>query len=359
MEAEVPDKGTVYAEEGTLAHALCEAKLREMNDTALSYLRNSELYAEEMEEFTDSYADYVHNVLTAERERTPDARLLVEVRLDLTQYAPVCFGTADAVVVGDGRLNVIDFKYGKGVAVDARENPQLMIYGLGALEALDYMFSPELVTMHIFQPRLGNVSQFLMTAESLRQWGRDVLKPRAEEAYAGGGRQEAGDWCRFCKVRQRCKTLAAYCTPPETDKDPRLLTAAELPELLKRVPVMKTWAADLEAYALQLALDGTEVPGYKVVEGRSKRVINDEAGLAGALTARGWKPEQFYQPRTLLPLTGLEKLCGKKAFAELAAPFLDKPPGKPTLAPESDKRPAYRPGSAEEDFANVKIDEHD
>lgn len=359
MEAEVPDKGTVYAEEGTLAHALCEAKLRERNDTALSYLRNSELYAEEMEDYTDGYVDYVHAVLKAERERTPDARLLVEVRLDLSAYAPECFGTADAVVVGDGRLNVIDFKYGKGVAVDARENPQLMLYGLGALEALDYMFAPYEVRMHIFQPRLGNVSQFLMTAESLRLWGRDVLKPRAAEAYAGGGRQEAGDWCRFCKVRQRCRTLAAYCTPPETDKDPRLLTAAELPELLKRVPLMKTWAADLEAYALQLALDGTEVPGYKVVEGRSRRVINDEAGLADALTASGWKPEQFCQPRTLLPLTGLEKLCGKKAFAELAAPFLDKPPGKPTLVPESDRRPAYRPDSAESDFANVNLDDHD
>lgn len=355
----MPDKETVYAAEGTLAHALCETKLRELGEDALAELRASELYAEEMEEFTDSYADYVHSVLAAERERTPDAQLLVEVRLDLTRYAPECFGTADAVVIGDGTLNVIDFKYGKGVAVDARENPQLMIYGLGALEALDYLFAPAKVRMHIFQPRLGNVSVYNLPAEDLRQWGRDVLRPGAAAAFAGGGPQRAGDWCRFCKVRQRCKTLAAYCTPPETADDPRLLSAAELPELLKRVPVMKTWAADLEAYALQLALDGTDVPGYKVVEGRSKRVINDEAALADALEAGGWKPEQFYQPPALLPLTGLEKLCGKKAFAELAAPFLDKPPGKPTLVPESDKRPAYRPDSAESDFANVKIEDHD
>ena len=350
LEAREPDAGSVYAEEGSLAHRLCELKLREAAAEELKTARGEQLYAPEMEEHTDGYVAYVRSILAGCRERTRDARLMVEVRLDLSDYAPECFGTADAVVVGDDELHVVDFKYGRGVAVDARENPQLRIYALGALEALADEFAPRRVTMHIYQPRLCAVSQDRMAAAELREWGRTVLSPGAEAALRPGAAQQAGDWCRFCKVRRKCRALAEWCGGVEAAGDPRLLRADELPQWLERVTAVKTWASELEAYGLQLVLDGTEVPGWKAVEGRSVRTVKDEPGLADALEAAGYDRAALYRPRQLLPLTELERAVGKKKFAELAGAFIEKPAGKPTLAPASDRRPALAPHNAADDF---------
>lgn len=355
-EAALPDESTTYAEEGTLAHAICETKLREDEDE-LDRLRTDPRHTEEMEECSDSYVAYVRALLLAERQKTKDARMLVETRLDLREYAAECFGTADCVIIGDDTLHVVDFKYGKGVAVDAFRNPQIMIYALGALSELDYMFSPRLVAMHIFQPRLCSLTDYEMNAEDLKTWGREVLHPAALNTLNHPNVAHAGSWCRFCKARHGCRELALYCDVPCTP--PGQLSVKEIAELLERVPVIKSWATDLEGHALRLALDGQRVPGYKVVEGRSRRYVTDVEGLGQVLEGQGYTDEQVFAPRALRSLSELEKLVGKTRFAALSKDYVDKPAGAPTLVPESDKRPALELNTAANDFKDINISNDD
>ena len=309
----------------------------------------------EMDEYTDVYKIIVLEKLTAARTATRDARLLVETRLDFSYYVPEAFGTSDAVIIADGCMEVIDFKYGKGVRVSAIDNEQMKIYALGAYLKHSFEYRIERVRMTIIQPRIDNLSEAEMTVEDLLQWAEEELRPRALEAFAGKGKQQPGEWCQFCRVKCRCKALADRCTAVARDhKDPALLTPQQMAsEVLPWLPVIKAWAAAMEDYALQQALEGVSYEGYKLVEGRSVRKITDPAAVMGLLAKEGYAPDEYMKPATLCGLTDLEKLVGKKRLATLCAPYIAKPQGKPTLVSADDKRPAFN--AAADDFKDLKI----
>ena len=360
LEASAPDRATDFAREGTLAHAICARKLKEhlgmsrkAEEEEIAALR--ELYSPEMEEHTDLYRDLVLRKLADARRRTPDALLMVETRLDFSAYVPEAFGTADAVVIADDLLEVIDFKYGKGVLVEARDNPQMMIYALGALEAFGFEYDIRRVRMTIVQPRLDNVSESDTDAAGLLAWARDTLKPRALEAYEGRGRQTPGEWCRFCRVKETCKALAAMClNTAETRPDPALVSKEDMESLiLPRLPAIKTWLSAVEDYALGQALGGTRYKGFKLVEGRSIRRISDPLKAEEVLKGAGYLPEDYLKPQELKTITELEKAIGKKKFAVLLGDCVEKPQGKPALVPLSDKRPEMN--NAADDFDGIEI----
>lgn len=349
LEEKEADKESSYALEGTLAHAICARKLKEYLGLAADEEREeiarlaAAYYTDEMEELTDAYVSIVKSKLDAARAVTPDARLLVEVRLNFHPYVPESFGTADAVVIADGRMEVIDFKYGKGVRVSAFENPQMMIYGLGALGAYSAEYYIRSVRMTIVQPRLENLSEWETDAEELVKWGVGTLAPAARQAFRGEGAQHPGDWCRFCKVKSRCRVLFEL-GKGSAESEARLLSDRGLSqEVLPLLPAIKSWVSDVEDYALSRALGGVKLPGWKVVEGRSIRRISDTEGAASVLRAAGLSAEDVYRPRELRTLTELERKLGKKRFSELLGPLVEKPKGKPTLAADDDPRPAIDP----------------
>lgn len=363
LEATQKDEGSVFAQEGTLAHAICEAKLHSLlGEIPEKYYfkengaewTSHELYQPAMEETSDFYLDVVANALQDAREVAPDAKLLIEQNVDLSEYIPEGFGTVDCCIVSDGLMNVVDYKHGKGVEVSAEWNPQMMIYALGAYEYFSDEYDITRVRMTIVQPRIHNLSTFEIEARLLIEWGKKVLKPSAEKAYLGFGggsvEQKAGHWCKFCNCRSNCKALADLAVNT-CQGDGRLLTLEEVAELLPKLATIKTWCTDVEEYALKAALEGEKVPGYKLVEGRSIRVVTDKDTLASRL--QEVTDEPIFKPTELLSITNLEKLVGKKKFAELSEGLIVKPQGKPTLAPESDKRKELILNSAEEDFAHI------
>lgn len=306
-----------------------------------------------MDEYTDTYAAIVLEKFSAARAQVKDAQLLVETRLAFGQYIPDAFGTADAIIIADGTMEVIDFKYGKGVKVSAWHNPQMLIYGLGAYDKFNFDYNIQRVRMTIVQPRIDNLSEYEVSTADLLAWAADELAPKALLAYSGRGEQKPGEWCQFCKVKSSCRALADLCAGA-AGKDPRLVSAKELAEdILPILPAVKTWLAGVEDYALQQAMHGVRLPGWKVVEGRSNRKIINTEGAAAALNGAGYPDEQIYKPQELRTITDLERLIGKKLFAALAGGFIEKPAGKPTLAPESDKRRAIDPVA--DDFKDVEI----
>lgn len=358
LEANVEDAGSSFAEEGTLAHAYCAKKLKtflglgvEGEDKEIAEYYDK-YHTGEMDEYTDTYAAIVLEKYNAARSNTPDAQLLVETRLDFGQYVPEAFGTADAIIIADGVMEVIDFKYGKGVKVSAVENPQMMIYGLGAYDRFTLEYNIRHVRMTIVQPRIDNLSEYEVSTEELLQWATSVLSPKAKEAYSDKGTQKPGTWCQFCKVKSNCRALATLCTGAV--KDPKLLTPEELAaDVLPILPVVKTWLTGVEDYALAQALSGIHLPGWKIVEGRSVRKITNAEAAGAALNKAGYLNEQIYKPVELRTITDLEKLIGKKQFATLVGDYIAKPAGKPTLAPESDKRKAIDPVA--DDFKDVEL----
>ena len=358
LEANVEDAGSSFAEEGTLAHAYCARKLKtflglgvEGEDKEITEYYDK-YHTGEMDEYTDTYAAIVLEKYNAARANTPDAQLLVETRLDFGQYVPEAFGTADAIIIADGVMEVIDFKYGKGVKVSAVENPQMMIYGLGAYDKFTLEYNIRRVRMTIVQPRIDNLSEYEVSTEELLRWATSVLSPKAKEAYSDKGTQKPGTWCQFCKVKSNCRALATLCTGAV--KDPKLLTPEELAaDVLPILPVVKTWLTGVEDYALAQALSGIHLPGWKIVEGRSVRKITNAEAAGAALNKAGYLNEQIYKPVELRTITDLEKLIGKKQFAALVGDYITKPTGKPTLAPESDKRKAIDPVA--DDFKDVEL----
>lgn len=359
LEADVPDTGSSFAEEGTLAHAYCAMKLKQF--LGLNIEGEEKEIAEyyetyhtgEMDEYTDTYKAIVLEKYNAARTKTPDAQLLIETRLDFGQYIPDAFGTADAIIIADGCMEIIDFKYGKGVRVSAEHNPQMMIYALGAYDRFSFDYRIERVRMTIVQPRIDNLSEFEITVQELTEWADNTLKPAAEKAYRGEGPQQPGEWCQFCKVKNQCRALVDKCKDVVA-ADPKLITAEELAkDVLPMVPLVKTWISGVEEYALQQALSGVQLPGWKIVEGRSVRKIVNQEAAAAALNGAGYAPAEIYKPTELRTITDLEKMVGKKRFAELMGDYIDKPAGKPTLAPESDKRKAIDPVA--EDFKDIQL----
>lgn len=355
----ISDKTSTFAEEGTFAHELSELYFSHMyegltefefNKAYANYQRN-EYYSEELREYVEQYVDMVEERVNDAKARDKDVITMFETRLDLGKYVPESFGTGDVIVYAGGVLEIIDLKFGKGVEVSAIDNPQLRLYGLGAYELLSVLEDIHTIKMTIIQPRLDNYSTEELETEALINWGLEYVKPRAELAYNGDGEFKAGEHCRFCKIKHSCRTRAQYMLDIP-NKPAHLLSDNEIAELLYKVPDIKKWADDLESYALeQMTEHDKSYDGWKIVEGRSKRVITDAEAVENNLIKKGYKPENITETK-LLSLTKLEKKIGKKAFNDIAGEFISKPQGKLTLAKESDKRPAIKQ-SAEEDFDQI------
>ncbi len=361
IEERLPDNAGEYAREGTLAHAFCELLLRRMqplpvgedDGEELERMRGDALYSREMEDHAKDYAAYVAARYAEARATTRDAALHVEERLDLSAYAPECFGTADAVIIADGLMDVIDYKYGKGVRVDARHNRQMMLYAIGAVERFGMLYDLRRVRMTIFQPRIGNVSQWELDVAVLMRWARAVLRPRARLAFRGEGEPSPGRHCRFCRAMGRCRALAErnMRAAPAEMKDAALMTDEETAAVLAAAPDLRAWIEAVERHALEEAIGGHRYPGFKLVEGRSVRRYTDEAEVARVLTEGGIAEESIWQPRALKTITAMEKMLTKKGFNALIGHLVEKPQGKPTLVPEDDRRPEW--SSAAADFRDV------
>lgn len=361
LEATVPDSSSTYAQEGTLAHAYCAKKLKSFLglDTAAEEKEIAKLdslyHTGEMDEYTDAYKTIVLEKFNAARSVTKDAQLLIETRLDFSEYVPEAFGTSDTTIIADGLMEVIDFKYGKGVRVSAVDNEQMKIYALGAYLRHSFEYRIDRVRMTIVQPRIDNLSESEMLIADLLKWADEELRPKAAEAFSGHGTQNPGEWCQFCKVKCRCKALAEKCTAvAQGNTDSGLLTPQQMAaDVLPWLPIIKSWVSSMEDYTLQQALAGVSYPGFKLVEGRSNRKITDDKAVIALLLKEGYDESEFMKPAALCGIGDLEKLVGKKRLTALCADYITKPQGKPTLTTADDKRPTYN--AAVEDFNDINI----
>lgn len=359
LEERFPDNAGEYAKEGTLAHELCELSLLQRQggnvSKRLALVRLDPLYAPEMRDHALDYADMVWSKYVSAKMTTPDAVLHVEESIDLRKYVPEGFGTGDAVIVASGTLEVIDYKYGKGVEVSAVGNKQMMLYALGSLDKYDYLYGIEKVKMTIVQPRLGNISEYEMSASDLYRWAEEELKPKAQMAYHGEGDFIPGDHCRFCRAKAQCKALAVKNIEKARHDfdDVALLSDEEVASILEEVDGIKTWITAVEEYALKAALDGKKFPGFKLVEGRSIRKYSDPEKVAEVLKQQGFVDWQIYKPRELQTITAMEKLLTKKGFNAMIGDLVVKPAGKPTLVPLDDRRPEW--SSADTDFKDINV----
>lgn len=349
LEERVEDRASAYAAEGTQAHSIAEQKLTNWKEGHPRKKVKCEVG--EMDEATTDYKNYVLEIYNAEKKKDDLAELYIEMQVDLSHWIKEGFGTSDAVVVSNHTLHVIDLKYGAGVPVNAPRNTQLMIYAAGVMSELDCLYEFETVKMHIFQPRLDHISTWEISTQELADYMENIVKPAAEKAWNGEGEQQAGPWCLFCKVNQNCKARTDFYTKMDEQYERMngmLLTDDQVAELLPELPGMIKWAKELQDFALEQALAGTQYKGYKVVEGRSLRKITNESGLSEVLQNKGYDYKDIMTTPKLQTITNLEKLVGKKEFATLSEGYIEKPQGKPTLVPESDKRPAMN--SVTEDF---------
>ena len=352
LEQEFEDRETEAAAEGTAAHALAEHKLRKALKMRSSRPQ-SQFDSDEMEEHTDSYVEFVLEQLERAKQYCTDPMILIEQKLDFSCYVPDGFGTGDCLIVADKTLHIIDFKYGLGVLVDAYENPEMMLYALGALRIFDSLYDIEKVSMSIFQPRRENVSTWSIPVTELKQWADETLKPKAELAYAGKGEYVPGAWCQFCKAAVKCRARAdarmelakyEFALPP-------LLTDAEIEDILGKLDDLTKWANEIIAYAQDAAINhGKHWTGFKVVESKTNRKYTDEAAVIEAANAAGY--HDIYK-KSLISITEMEKLMGKKTFSEILGEYVKKPQGKPTLVPASDKRPAIITTGANNDFNEI------
>lgn len=349
MSEGIPDKGSSYAEEGTLAHALAELminyNLGRLTKTEFrkqhTAIKKNSFYNEDMQQYIEEYVNQIWELMNAAKASCKDAELLTEQRLDFSEYVPDGFGTGDVVIVTDGKIQIIDLKYGKGVEVFADNNPQLMLYGLGALGSYDMLYDIKEIELTIVQPRLNNISTFSIGADSLVEWGVNVVRPAAEKAIAGEGEPTPGPHCRFCKVKATCRARKEQMAElAKLDfKDARLLDDSEIGEVLRLADQLANWVSDVKEYALEEAVqNGKKWDGWKLVEGRSNRKYSDEAAVVKALTEAGFQESLLFE-RKLYGITAMEKIVGKKNLQQHCGELIVKPQGKPTLAPESDKRP--------------------
>jgi len=357
----IEDTQSVYAAEGTLAHSLAELELKHQLKliTKATYnkefhkIKSNELYSEDMPDEVEKYVSYVFEKLMEAQNHTADALIFLEQRLDFSRWVPEGFGTGDCIIIADGTMEVIDLKYGKGVEVSAENNPQMMLYALGALEEYGFIYDINKVRMTIVQPRLNNFSTWEISINDLFAWAEGELKEKAKAAWEGVGEFVTGDWCLFCKVKATCKARAeAMLAIAESyqQRDPHLLTIEEIAEILHKAEEIQTWAKDIQEYALEQARDyGVKFPGWKLVEGRSNRKYTDEEEVAAVLISEGFSESDIYIKK-LKSITDMEKTLGKKRFNTLLKDFIIKPPGKPTLVVESDKRPEINSIEAEFDL---------
>jgi hypothetical protein len=352
LELEFVNNESSAAAEGTAAHALCEHKLKKA--LHMRSKRPVSVYnSDEMEEHSDAYVEFVMEQLELAKQSCTDPLILIEQRLDFSCYVPQGFGTGDCIIIADKKLHIIDFKYGMGVLVDAVDNPQMKLYALGALEIYDSLYDIEEVSMTIFQPRRENVSTWTIRVEDLKDWAEKELKPRAKKAYDGEGEYLPGEWCTFCRAAVKCRARAEekLKLAQSEFKLPPLLTDSEIEEVLSKLSDLTKWANEIIAYATDAAVNhGKEWHGFKVVEGRSVRKYKDEDAVAEVAKANGYK-DIFRQ--SLITLTEMERLMGKSKFEKILGDLIYKPPGKPTLVPLSDKRPAMNVSNAKNEFNEI------
>ena len=375
-----PNESSSYAEEGTFAHSVCEYKVKKYLHERVSRPQSEEWYTEEIDQITDVYAEFVITIIEEMKRNGCEPLVLVEERVDYSHIAPSGFGTADMLIIGKdengkGLLHICDFKTGQGVFVDANHNSQMMLYALGGLAAYGYIYEIETVRMSIIQPRLDNISTYEATREELEAWGESI-KATAKLAYEGKGEQKAGEWCRFCRAKPVCKACRdealALCreefldleagafseearTSPDDEevsditapytpdksvpafKQPGLVSLDELVSVLPTLNRISSWIEAVFAYISSEAINhGVPIPGYKVVEGRSKRVFTDTKAVVQTAIDNGYT--DLYKQQ-LITLTEFEKMMGNKRFSELLGDFVAKPPGKLALVPDSDPRP--------------------
>lgn len=356
------DETSAYAAEGTLAHEFAELIIRHTILKELSQadfearyyeLLENDLYTEDMLDYVYQYVDYVKDELAASSVDTKDAILIIEEKVDLRQWIPESFGSCDAIIIADGTMKVMDLKYGKGVPVSAIGNKQLMLYALGAYDKYSIMYDIVNVDLHIVQPRINNINSWSVDAEGLLKWAENTVIPAAKLAFNGQGQLKVGDWCKFCKVKARCRELykanielAKYDFASPQD----LLTDEEIADIIDKVPRLVEWANSVLTYATEEAIENGKVwPGHKLVAGRSTRKFTNEIDVANTLIKEGFERDAIFDTK-LKSLTALERVTGKKAFEALLGSYVVKSEGKPTLVPLSDKRPAIGAEDAINDF---------
>lgn len=349
QEEQFPDEQSPYAAEGTAGHAMAEYLINK-------YLKRrgkrpvSDYYTDELMEAVEAYVEYAISQIEEARRICKDPIIAVEQRVDLSWHVKDCFGTADMVIVTDGKVHIIDLKLGKGVMVDAKENVQLMIYGLGVLDMAEMLFDISVVELTIVQPRLDHFSTWEISADDLHEWAEAVFEPTAKMALAGEGEFKAGEWCRFCKARFQCRARSEeYLKLAQMEfSPPPLLTDEEIAEVLQKADALKKWAEEIYTYAQNEAvMHHKQWPGFKLVMGRTNRRYTDEGDVAEAAEKAGYT--DIFK-KSLIGVTEMERLMGKKKFKEILGAYVYKPEGKVVLAPDSDKREAVQLSTAEADF---------
>lgn len=354
---------SVYAQEGTLAHEISELYIKhdilhsidaEEFSHQLEILMENELFNEEMLSVIPIYVDYCASEYKSAKSQNSEAIMEIEQKLDLTEYVPESFGTADCIIISDGTIEVIDLKYGKGVPVYADANRQLMLYGLGALRKFDVMYDIQNIKLTIVQPRINNISTWQISVKDLMHWAETELKPAAKLAFEGKGEIKAGSWCKFCSVKNQCKALAEQQLEIANYefKKPEFLSDDEISDILKRAHKFIEWINSIEEYAQTEAYNGNKVwPGFKVVEGISRRKWVDEEKVIDTLYSRfpELSDDQIFDTK-LVSISQIEKLLGKKTVQEKLGDVIIKPQGKPTLVPDTDKRPSIGIEDAINDF---------
>lgn len=339
--------GSSYAQQGSEAHLLAESKVKKaLGHRVRDPTEDLTYFDEEMAEHTDAYCEFVMEQVETAKQNCSDPLVLVEQRLDFTRWVADSFGTADCVIVADGTMTVIDFKYGLGILVESKKNSQMRMYALGALNLFESLYDIQTVRMIIFQPRRDNISIAEISKDELLHWADEVLIPAAEQAAKGEGDYKAGKHCQFCKIKATCRKRAEYnlqiaqydfAVPDKLEND-------EISIILDRADAFIGWVNDVKEYALEQAVSGRNFPGFKVVEGRSNRKYTDIDAVAAAVTEAGYNPYE----QKIMGVTAMTKLLGKRKFDTLLGSLIEKPKGKPTLVPESDKRLAWN--TANEDF---------
>lgn len=370
LEAKFEEAESDYAREGTLAHSICECLLQGFLKDGITLLTLAEeKFFQKQEFYTGAMLEYCHDFAAYVLSRYAEGDLLcIEEKIDLTAYIPEAFGTTDVyhLQVKDKTLHIEDFKYGKGVAVSAADNPQLKIYALGVLKRIPKKYKVETVTLHIFQPRIANNSEYSISVKELLKWSEDELKPSAILAFNGEGVYNPGDHCLFCKAKANCRAIAEYnlALVKEDFAEPALLSDEELLNIFRRKSIFESWLGAVCSFVLSEAVKGNkEWPGYKLVEGKSNRVYTDEAAIEKVILEKLFISD-MHKPKQLLGITELEAKLGKENFNTYVGPFLRKPPGAPTLTVETDARKVYSSAAIEfndgwEPVAEVVADEWD
>ena len=350
--ANILDQASEYAQQGTDCHELCAYLVEKaLGRDVIDPTENLTYYDAEMQNCAEEYRNYVLEQIEASKEFCKDPQVMIEQRLDFSRWVENGFGTGDCVIVADEVLQIIDYKHGLGILVSAGDdehggNSQMMCYALGALEVFGDIYDINQIKMTIFQPRRDNISTYTISKEDLLKWADEVLAPTAQLAYVGKGEFNAGDHCTFCKVKATCRKRAEYNLElAKYDFEmPATLDDTEIAAILEKVDEMISWGNDIKDYALQQAQSGVHFEGWKIVEGKSNRKYTDENAVADTVKDAGFDPYE----KKLLGITAMSTLLGKKKFEELLGGLIYKPPGKPTLVPESDKRPAMN--TAKDDF---------